>query len=123
MQKKSSGIERVGIIRADVDNLGRAFVSGFDEKYTSLSRTATFSRKLSIFFKNHINTLLRENGYNAVIVYSGGDDVFMVTSWSDAVDAAVTLRDALERFSQGTLTISAGIGISCSGHGKRERGA
>ena len=111
LAKKSSGIERVGIIRADVDNLGRAFVSGFDEKYTSLSRTATFSRKLSIFFKNHINTLLRENGYNAVIVYSGGDDVFMVTSWSDAVDAAVTLRDALERFSQGTLTISAGIGM------------
>ena len=100
LAKKSSGIERVGIIRADVDNLGRAFVSGFDEKYTSLSRTATFSRKLSIFFKNHINTLLRENGYNAVIVYSGGDDVFMVTSWSDAVDAAVTLRDALERVSQ-----------------------
>lgn len=35
----------------------------------------------------------------------------MVSSWSDAINAVLTLRDALERFSQGTLTISAGIGI------------
>ena len=111
LAEKSSGIERIGVIRADVDNLGRAFVSGFDKSYTSLSRTATFSRKLSLFFKHHINSLLREKGYNAVIVYSGGDDVFMVTAWSDAIDAALTLRDALKRFSQGTLTISAGIGM------------
>lgn len=111
LAKKSEGIERIAVIRADVDNLGQAFVCGFDKKYASLSRTATFSRNLSIFFKKHINTLFEEKKYNALIVYSGGDDVFLVSSWSDAINAVLTLRDALERFSQGTLTISAGIGI------------
>ena len=51
---------------ADIDNLGEAFVSGFkneenQDRYVTLSRTATFSRKLSMFFKYHINHLL-ENG-------------------------------------------------------------
>lgn len=111
LAKKSLGIERIGIVRADVDNLGQAFVCGFDEKYASLSRTATFSRNLSIFFKKHINTLFEEKKYNLLIVYSGGDDVFLVGAWSDAVNAAITLSDAFKKFSQGTLTISAGIGI------------
>lgn len=29
MAKKSEGIERIGVLRADVDNLGTTFVSGF----------------------------------------------------------------------------------------------
>ena len=52
LAQKSDGIERVGIIRGDVDNLGKAFVSGFDKERVSLSRTAVFSRKLSIFLRN-----------------------------------------------------------------------
>lgn len=111
LAQKSKGIQRIGIIRADVDHLGQAFVNGFDKKYVSLSRTAAFSRKLSLFFKKHINTLLAEKNCQALIVYSGGDDIFLVSAWSDALNAAITLNDALCKFTQGTLTISAGIGI------------
>ena len=127
----SLGIKRLGVLRADVDNLGQAFVRGFErdfesEKnenlYSTISRTATFSRKLSIFFKRHINYLLKNGEYhlsedndecerNAAIVYSGGDDVFIVGSWDDIIGFAVDLQESLEGFSQGTLTISAGIGI------------
>ncbi|MCD7854563.1 MAG: type III-A CRISPR-associated protein Cas10/Csm1 [Clostridiales bacterium] len=108
---KSTGIRRIGVMRADVDNLGKAFVSGFDKENMSLSRSAVFSRKLSFFFKKHINKLFDEAKINALIVYSGGDDVFLVSAWSDAVKAAMILRDAFEKFTGGTLTISAGIGI------------
>ncbi|MCD8090356.1 MAG: type III-A CRISPR-associated protein Cas10/Csm1 [Clostridiales bacterium] len=108
---KSTGIRRIGVMRADVDNLGKAFVSGFDREHMSLSRSAVFSRKLSIFFKKHIKSLFDEAKINALIVYSGGDDVFLVSAWSDAVRAAMILRDAFEKFTGGTLTISAGIGI------------
>lgn len=120
LANKSEGIERIGIIRADVDNLGKAFVSGFDEKYVSLSRTAVFSRKLSIFFKKHISEIFERGsidkdasgkGIEGLIVYSGGDDVFLVTAWSDAIRAAMLMKESLEKFTQGTLTISAGIGI------------
>ena len=118
--KEAGGIDRIAVLRADVDNLGHAFVAGFEEKYTTLSRTATFSRQLSLFFKHHINTILEEGAWsmegkagsrNATVVYSGGDDIFLVGSWNEVAELAVDISDALKEFSQGTLTISAGIGI------------
>lgn len=134
LAKKAEGINRIAVFRADVDNLGDAFVNGFasekyGEKYMTISRTATFSRKMSMFFKYHINYIL-ENGEfyiadkkkenkgkkgkrnrNATIVYSGGDDIFVVGSWDDVVGFAVDLQKSLKEFSQDTLTISGGIGI------------
>lgn len=116
----SMGIDRLGVLRADVDNLGKAFVKGFPPEYTSLSRTASFSRKLSMFFKLHINNILEHGEYalgnqntkrNATIVYSGGDDIFLVGAWDDVIGLAVDISDSLRKYSQGTLTISAGIGI------------
>lgn len=64
----SKGIKRIGVLRADVDNLGIAFVSGFNNeannnRYVTLSRTATLSRQLSLFFKLYINSILREGEY------------------------------------------------------------
>lgn len=122
----AQGIKRIAAMRADIDNLGQAFVQGFENKnfkenYNTLSRTATFSRKLALFFKNHINKILREGVYSivdddtperkATIVYSGGDDVFIIGEWSDIIGFTVDLQEALEEFTQGTLTMSAGIGI------------
>lgn len=130
LAKKSQGIPRIGVLRADIDNLGAAFVSGFEneknqDKYVSLSRTATLSRQLSIFFKYHINSILKKSVYslegdggkkrNAAIVYSGGDDVFIVGSWNDVIELAVDIRDAFDEYTEGTLTLSAGIGIYQSG--------
>ncbi|NLJ57401.1 MAG: type III-A CRISPR-associated protein Cas10/Csm1 [Tissierellia bacterium] len=127
LAKSSEGIKRIGVLRADVDNLGQAFVSGFEseilgDKYLTLSRTATFSRKLSMFFKLHINNILENGQYylsknrkkakrNATIVYSGGDDLFIVGSWDDIIGFAIDLYKSFKKYSQNTMTISAGIGI------------
>ena len=45
------------------------------------------------------------------IVYSGGDDVFLVGAWNDIIEAAVRIQQAFEEFTCGTLHISAGVGI------------
>lgn len=121
LAKASTGIDKLGVLRADVDNLGKTFISGFKPEHTSLSRTASFSRKLSMFFKLHINNILENGEYmvdgskpskrNATIVYSGGDDVFIVGAWDDVIGLAIDLSDSLKKYSQGTLTISAGLGI------------
>ena len=126
LARNSSGIRRLAVLRADIDNLGQAFVRGFEsekygQRYVTLSRTSTFSRSLSLFFKRHINSILKQGVYflteeddvarNATIVYSGGDDVFVIGAWNDIIGFAVDLHDNLEQFSQGTLTISAGIGL------------
>lgn len=122
LAEKSQGIERLGVLRADVDDLGKAFVSGFDDKNISISRTSTFSRMLSMFFKYHINGILKNDiskkydfdtnkARNATVVYSGGDDVFVVGGWYDIICFAIDLHKSFEIFSQGALSISAGIGI------------
>lgn len=113
----------LAVCRMDVDNLGHAFVSGFRQlgetdpekrdKYLSLPRTAAFSRQMSLFFKRHINAILsrREEGHSLslAIVYSGGDDVFLVGAWDDIIAGANRIQETFHRFCGGSLTLSAGI--------------
>ena len=124
--KKTEGIERLGVLRADVDNLGQAIVSGFDKKYNTLSRTATLSRQLSLFFKYYINDIL-ENGENsdlipdgrkrnATVIYSGGDDLFIVGAWNDIIELAIDINDTFQKYTEGTLKISGGIGLYANGY-------
>ena len=117
---EGSGIRRLGVIRADVDNLGSAFVSGFPEEYQTLSRSASFSRMLSLFFKKNVNDILKDPGYflgdkcekrNATVIYAGGDDLFIIGAWRDIIEFSVDLQEKLAAFSEDTLKISAGIGI------------
>jgi len=112
------GVEKIAILRADVDNLGSIFVSGFNQKCdnkeityenVTISRYATLSRQLSMFFKHYINQLCE--GKKLVIIYSGGDDLFISGAWSDVVDFARELRTAFNKYTCGKLTFSAGIGF------------
>lgn len=120
------GIRRIALCRMDVDDLGRAFVSGFERtgapngqercRYVTLSRTAAFSRQISLFFQLHINGILsgKFEGRRPLalsIVYSGGDDVFLVGAWNDVMEAANRIQSAFSRFCCGSLSISGGLGI------------
>ena len=124
LAQQAQGIRRVAICRADVDNLGACFVSGFERpgetpaqrsRYVTLSRTATLSRALSVFFRYHINGIL-EGGQGGAqqalpvsIVYSGGDDIFLVGAWDGVLEAARRIRDAFSRYTGGALSLSAGL--------------
>lgn len=46
-----------------------------------------------------------------MIVYSGGDDIFIVGAWDEIIGFAVDLHRKFKKFTEGTLTFSAGIGI------------
>lgn len=106
------GIKRLGVLRADVDNLGAAFAGGIPASKASISRTATLSRALSLFFKKQVNEILESGQYRLQIIYSGGDDLFIVGNWSDVLYAALDLRNAFKEFiGNGSLTISAGVGM------------
>jgi len=124
----SRGIERIGVLRADVDNMGAAFVSGFiretdtekNYRYLTLSRTATLSRSLSVFFKYYLNDLLangqesvlaKKGSRNVVVVYAGGDDLFVVGAWNEVLSAALDIRRAFARYTGNSLTISAGFAV------------
>lgn len=141
LAKMANGIDRLAVIRADIDNLGAAFQSGFKTnnkdnpyKYMTLSKSAVLSRYLSDFFKRKINlildrdinavtdndlftsycNILTDSGNeprNIVLVYSGGDDLFAIGAWDDIVEFSVDLKTAFKDFTGDKLTLSAGIGF------------
>ena len=120
----AKGIARLAVCRMDVDNLGQAFVAGFRSQqagrerdhFLTLSRTAAFSRQMSLFFKCYINAILnkpRDDGRKlaVAVVYSGGDDVFLVGAWDSVLQAAQRIRADFHTFCCGSLTLSAGISL------------
>lgn len=107
------GIKRLAVVRLDVDDLGAAFMAGFSQQgngqYSTLSRSATFSRSMSLFFKVYINQFANDKKLS--IIYAGGDDVFAIGSWQDIIAFTVELRENFIKWTNGKLTLSAGIGL------------
>lgn len=126
---EATGIPRLGVMRADVDNLGAAFVSGFSKPYDTLIRKAALSRQLSVFFKGYINAICcgqlqgqdeqsfslfgvkKDRARHVHIIYAGGDDMFLVGAWDDLIELAVDIRRKFGQFTNHKLTFSAGIGF------------
>lgn len=123
---QARGIRRLAVCRADVDNLGAIFLSGFVQpgetdvqrnRFVTLSRTATLSRQLSLFFKYHINGILRgdlcedHESLPVSIVYSGGDDLFLLGAWDGVLRAILRIRQAFERYTGGNVHLSGGLGL------------
>ncbi len=122
----AQGIRRLAVFRADVDDMGQSFVSGFkrgdDDTFVTLSRTSMFSRLMLEYFKKHINTLLQYGRFHldgtttvrpriASVVYAGGDDLFIVGAWQDIIGFSVDLYQSFKKYSAGSLHFSAGIGL------------
>lgn len=99
----------LGVVRLDVDELGVVFASGLGKQQRSLSRAVTLSRELETFFSGYVNTLAK--AHRMYITYSGGDDLFAVGSWINALEFSRALRRAFDRFSGSNpnLTFSGGL--------------
>jgi CRISPR-associated protein Csm1 len=111
--ERSNGIKRLGILRMDVDNLGQVFVNGLKfetQQMGSLSRVATLSRQLNLFFSGYLNKLL-ENNHRTQIIYAGGDDLFLIGSWDELPDVANKIRQEFTKYCAGNpnFTLSGGM--------------
>ncbi len=106
------GTKKIGVLKMDVDNLGKIFKDGLN-KNKSISRVATLSSEISLFFEGFINELLKQEEYkNSVyLIYAGGDDTFAVGAWNKIINFA---KDVYLKFREFTsynpdITLSAGI--------------
>jgi len=124
--KNGFGINKQAVLRMDVDYLGRIFSESIPENERTFSRMASLSRQLSLFFKYHLNGIMENrNGYPepfkiverdgerlVSIVYSGGDDVFLIGHWLDITEAAFDINKAFQEFTANKyITISGGIAL------------
>lgn len=77
-QGKFKGIEALGILKADVDNLGLLFACGMRKERLTLSRLVTMSRQMNNYFSIFLPHKLKadERFKNIYTVFAGGDDLF-----------------------------------------------
>ncbi|PLV57145.1 type III-A CRISPR-associated protein Cas10/Csm1 [Thermotoga sp. SG1] len=101
--------KKIASLLVDVDNLGRIFRDGLKRK--TLSRYSTLSRLMSFFFKERVEKIVE--GKNVMVIYSGGDDLYLVGGWNDVLDVAKQLREEFSKFTTNDfITFSAGYVIT-----------
>lgn len=117
----AQGDKKLAFARADVDNLGLIFMMGLGEDY-SLSRVATLSRSLDLFFSGYLNKLFTQKDsndekndfYNKIYtVYAGGDDLFIVGPWDVIFYVMEAINGKFKRYTceNESFNISCGIFI------------
>ncbi len=122
----AKGKERWGILRGDVDNLGKIFSRGFkfrdkdgqEKNLASISRTTSLSRNLHFFFSYWLNEICKEERFkdNTYVIYAGGDDFFIVGSWDVLPELAMRINEDFRRFTGNNphITLSCAIYIAPS---------
>lgn len=110
---KTTGIKRMAALRIDVDDLYAGFLGGFahqgDGKYTTISRYATVSRKISSFFNVYLNELLASYDERVTVINSGGDDVFIIGAWDSILDTLITMDNYFKKWTAEKMSFSAGV--------------
>lgn len=108
--KDYAGNTNLGILRMDIDGLGKRFIKGF----SSIPDYEAFSKRLVNFFEEELVLILREPTFkpHLNIIYAGGDDLFVVGRWDKTIDFAERIHQETEkRFGNDGITISGGIAV------------
>lgn len=114
---QSTGIKRWGVLRMDVDNLGRIFQQGIPAQ--NMCSVVAISGLMRHFFEGYVPQLADET-FNApgaprvYLMYAGGDDLFVVGGWSDLPLLAERIHTEFTRFvcQNPQITISGGISLA-----------
>ncbi|MEM3362415.1 MAG: type III-A CRISPR-associated protein Cas10/Csm1 [Candidatus Anstonellaceae archaeon] len=119
---KANKQQYLGWVKIDGDSLGTYF-----EKIERLSEYCFSSRALEIFFCGQINkileeyepgefskedTLIKEKGYPGYIVFSGGDDLFLVGSWVHTLEVVDKIAQEYSKYTANKKTFSAGFALT-----------
>lgn len=127
-EKRWSGLKRWGVLRMDVDNLGKLFKEGFDNKQKTgavennltLSRLASLSFSLRLFFEGWLPQLghkpeASDRLINRVYLqYAGGDDLFLVGSWDALPEFATAIQKSFTDYvcHHSAITVSGGVTLA-----------
>lgn len=105
-----AGTTNLGILRMDIDGLGKRFIEGF----ASIREYKAFSKRLVDFFEDEIMMIQREPAFKPYmnIIYAGGDDLFVVGRWDKVIDFAERIhKETKERFGSDGISISGGVAV------------
>ena len=115
LAEASEGVQWLGALRMDVDNLGTVFTKKLGN--ATISRLTTLSEAFRLFFEGYVPQLCKEHNDNRdeellELIYAGGDDLFLVGGWSALPEIAQKIRSEFHHFVTGDhVTLSGGIAI------------
>ena len=97
---KYVGVQALGVLKADVDNLGLLMACGLRDSDLTLSRLATLSRQLNNFFTVYLPHLLKTEPafQNIYTVFAGGDDLFLIGPWNAIIQVLRRLKIDFEEY-------------------------
>ena len=98
----------LGILRMDVDGLGKRFIEGFN----SIKEYKAFSKRLVDFFEKETEKIQQEQKFrdHLNIIYAGGDDLFVIGRWDKVIDFAERIhKEVASIFGKDGITISGGM--------------
>lgn len=109
----------LAVLKADVDRLGFLFGFGLSDPTdpkkdrATLSRYASLSRMLDLFFTGYQQERLRQEYPHTYTVYAGGDDLLLIGPWRQMLALATDLREQFRRYVGGNpnITLSAGVAL------------
>jgi len=128
---KVLGPKRLGVLKLDVDDLGEIFKNGFVENgknKVTMDRLESLSLFIDLFFSYWLPEGLRDwasekafetNKYpefedlenKFYIIYSGGDDMFIVGSWDIMPYLAEEINDLFEEFVKNNPRVHLSAGL------------
>ncbi|MFA8300748.1 MAG: type III-A CRISPR-associated protein Cas10/Csm1 [Hyphomicrobiales bacterium] len=116
--KHRTGTGKIGTLKLDIDNLGTLFRDRFNslDKYKKASKALSFffgKHLYSIWEKEHFSSYNEKYAYkdNILVIFSGGDDCFIIGGWDAVLEFTKKLHEEFEGFIKNneSLTFSAGI--------------
>ncbi len=112
---RAAGAKFLGLLKADMDSLGSTFSKfGSDGKGERQSRE--LSAKLEVLFTDELEGLVKTTFADCYIVYSGGDDLFMLGPWDQLIRFTAAfqalLRRSVESWGYPQLTLSAAYKVA-----------
>ena len=108
--KDYAGNSDLGVLRMDVDGLGKRIYDGFDY----IAQYKAFSKRLVDFFQKGTRNIQQETAFKPYlnIIYAGGDDLFVVGRWDKVIEFAERIhQETKDRFGNDGISISGGIAV------------
>ncbi len=87
-RQKIAAFNGLGVLRMDVDDLGKLFAEGFPEETRSLTRLPPSALRYPCSLKATWERWLKNIPTKSIPFIPGGDDLFFVGCWSHIVELA-----------------------------------